>query len=165
MEDSSIGSHIFNLEGFMRQVNIWRLKDDKIVFTNGCFDILHEGHVDILRRAYTMGDRTIVAVNSDASVRGLEKAPNRPINNEKARAAVLAAVRYVDAVVIFDEPTPLNLIELIKPNVLIKGGDWKVDDIVGSDIVKATGGEVLSLDLVEGISTTGIIEKIAHGQS
>lgn len=163
MDESPIKSHVFTLEELMRQVHIWRLKDDKIIFTNGCFDILHQGHVDILERAYELGDRTIVAINSDASVQSLEKAPNRPINSEHARAAVMSAVRFVDAVVIFNEPTPYELIKMIKPDVLVKGGDWKIDEIVGADIVQASGGEVLSLDLVEGFSTTGIIEKISNG--
>lgn len=163
MDEATGNSRIYDLESLKRQLNIWRLKDDKIVFTNGCFDILHQGHVDILKRAYELGDRTIVALNSDASVRGLDKAPDRPVNNETARAEVLSALRYVDAVIIFNESTPYALIEALKPDVLLKGGDWKVEDIVGADIVQAAGGEVLSLDLVEGFSTTGIIEKIAHG--
>ena len=163
MSDNIGTQVIFNLEDLQRQVNIWRLKDDKVVFTNGCFDILHKGHVDLLERAYHCGDRTIVGINSDASVRALEKGSNRPVNDENARAAVMSALRFVDAVVIFDEPTPYDLIKMIVPDVLIKGGDWKVGDIVGADIVQAAGGEVLSLDLVEGFSTSRIIEKITNG--
>lgn len=163
MDEMTANPRVYDLESLLRQVRIWRLKDDRIVFTNGCFDILHQGHVDLLRRAYNMGDRTIVAVNTDASVRGLDKAPDRPVNNEQARAEVLSALRYVDAVVLFDEPTPLKLIEAIKPEVLVKGGDWAVEQIVGADVVQAAGGEVYSLELVDGISTTGIIERI-NGQ-
>lgn len=161
--DNSPNSLVMTLEELMRQVHTWRLKDDKVVFTNGCFDILHQGHVDLLKRAYALGDRTIVAINSDASVQSLDKAPGRPINDENARAEVLSALRYVDAVIIFNEPTPYELIEMIRPNVLVKGGDWKIDEIVGADIVQASGGEVLSLDLVEGFSTTSIIERISNG--
>jgi rfaE bifunctional protein nucleotidyltransferase chain/domain len=146
-----------------RMVNIWRLKDDRIVFTNGCFDILHRGHVHYLQEAAALGDRLIVGVNSDTSVMRQGKGPGRPINDQESRAMVLAALRCVDAVVIFEEDTPLELIGIVRPDVLVKGGDWKVEQIVGADIVRAQGGEVRSLGLVEGFSTTGLIGRIKHG--
>ena len=141
-----------------RIVNVWRLKDDRIVFTNGCFDILHRGHVQYLQEAAALGDRLIVGVNSDTSVMRQGKGPGRPINDQESRAMVLAALRCVDAVVIFEEDTPLELIKTVRPDVLVKGGDWKVEQIV-----RAQGGEVRSLGLVEGFSTTGLIGRIKHG--
>jgi rfaE bifunctional protein nucleotidyltransferase chain/domain len=146
-----------------RMANIWRLKDDRIVFTNGCFDILHRGHVLYLQEAAALGDRLIVGVNSDTSVMRQGKGPGRPINDQESRALVLAALRCVDAVVIFEEDTPLELIKTVRPEVLVKGGDWKVDQIVGGDFVRANGGEVRALQLVEGYSTTGLIGRIKHG--
>jgi len=131
-----------------------RAKADKVVFTNGCFDILHAGHVRYLKQARKLGDVLIVGLNSDRSVSGLK--PGRPVNSEKNRAEVLAALAAVDYVVIFNEKTPYNLIKAVKPDILVKGGDWKKEDIVGSDIAK----ETRSLPFVKGISTTRIIEKI-----
>lgn len=132
---------------------------EKIVMTNGCFDLLHPGHVAYLEQAKALGDRLIVAVNSDKSVKRL-KGDSRPLNNIVARMSVLAGLRSVDWVVSFDEDTPARLIEAVKPNVLVKGGDWAVEQIVGYDTVMANGGEVLSLPFVEGYSTTSIIEKM-----
>jgi D-beta-D-heptose 7-phosphate kinase/D-beta-D-heptose 1-phosphate adenosyltransferase len=131
-----------------------RAKANKVVFTNGCFDILHAGHVRYLKQARKLGDVLIVGLNSDSSVSGLK--PGRPVNSEKNRAEVLAALAAVDYVVIFSEKTPYNLIKAVKPDILVKGGDWKKEDIIGSDIAK----ETLSLPFVKGISTTKIIEKI-----
>ncbi len=131
----------------------------KVVFTNGCFDIIHEGHVSYLRQARTLGDALVVGLNSDASVTRL-KGQGRPINDQAARAAVLAGLACVDHVCVFDEDTPYELIEKIRPDVLVKGGDWKREDIVGSDVVLSNGGEVYSLDFRPGYSTTGIIRKI-----
>lgn len=138
-----------------------RLKEAKkaIVFTNGCFDILHKGHVYYLRESAKLGDVLIVGLNSDSSVK-LIKGASRPINDEESRAEVLSALRFVDYVVLFDEETPYNLINDIKPTVLVKGGDYKEDDIVGADIVKASGGQVVVIPYLEGNSTTQIIEKI-----
>ena len=138
-------------------------KDHKVVFTNGCFDILHAGHVAYLQEAKQQGDLLVVGLNSDASVARL-KGPTRPIQNQDDRAFILSALACVDHVVIFDEETPLSLIEAVKPDVLVKGGDWRIDQIVGSDFVLARGGEVKSLQFVEGRSTTRIVEKI-HEQS
>lgn len=131
-----------------------RAERRKIVFTNGCFDIIHIGHVRYLQRARRLGDILIVGLNSDLSVSGIK--PGRPVNSEKNRAEVLAALAVVDYVVVFPEKTPYNLIKAVKPDILVKGGDWKKEDIIGSDIAK----ETYSLPYVKGISTTRIIEKI-----
>ncbi len=131
----------------------------KIVFTNGCFDILHRGHVTYLNEARKLGDVLVIGLNSDNSVRKL-KGPERPINNELDRGYVLSQLRAVDFVEIFDEPTPLSLIIKVRPQVLVKGGDWKIDQIVGAKEVIANGGEVFSLNFVDGYSTTSVIHKI-----
>ena len=154
---------ILDLVQIQRAVNIWRMKGDRIVFTNGCFDILHRGHVEYLQEAAALGDRLIIGVNSDDSVSRLGKATDRHFNDQDSRAKVLTGLRQVDAVVIFDQDTPLELIQVIGPDVLVKGGDWKEEQIVGADVVKARGGEVRSLKLVDGFSTTALVEKIRHG--
>ena len=136
-----------------------KVSGKKIVFTNGCFDILHKGHVAYLNEAKKLGDFLFVGINSDSSVKKL-KGPTRPINNESDRKFVLSNLRCVDAVEIFSEETPLDLINLVRPSVLVKGGDWKIDQIVGAKEVQSWGGEVLSLDFVDGYSTTGIIKKV-----
>lgn len=136
--------------------------DKKIVFTNGCFDLLHPGHVDYLCQARDLGNFLLLGLNTDSSVRLLNKAPNRPINDEHTRATVLAGLACVDLIVLFDEETPLELITFLKPNVLVKGDDYKVTDIVGYDVVKANGGEVFTIPLVQGYSTTNIIKKISQ---
>ena len=132
---------------------------DKTVFTNGCFDLLHPGHVDLLRRAKALGTRLVVGINSDASVRRI-KGEGRPFMSDKDRAAMLVALDSVDEVVIFDELTPENIIKQIKPDVLVKGGDWKIDEIIGSDFVLANGGSVHSLPLLDGYSSTAIADGI-----
>lgn len=162
-KSASTDKRVMDLVQVQRAVNIWRMKGDRIVFTNGCFDILHRGHVEYLQEAAALGDRLIIGLNSDASVRRLGKAADRPLNDEQSRAKVLSALRLVDAVVIFDQDTPLELIQAIAPEVLVKGGDWTEDRIVGAEVVKARGGEVRSLKLVDGFSTTALIEKIRHG--
>jgi D-sedoheptulose 7-phosphate isomerase len=134
---------------------------DKIVFTNGCFDILHAGHIDLLERARALGSRLIVGINSDSSVRSI-KGPPRPYVPQDERAKVLRGLECVDEVVVFDESTPERLIEEISPHVLVKGGDWKEDEIVGADFVKQNGGDVYSLPLVEGFSSTSVIERIQN---
>jgi rfaE bifunctional protein nucleotidyltransferase chain/domain len=131
----------------------------KIVFTNGVFDIIHRGHVEYLIDAKSHGDVLIVGVNSDSSVKSI-KGDSRPVNNENDRAFVLLNLKPVDYVVIFEEDTPINLIKSIRPNVLVKGGDWKVKDIAGSDIVLSDGGQVFSLKFINNYSTTAIIKKI-----
>ncbi len=145
-----------------RLVQAWRLKSDRVVFTNGVFDILHRGHVSYLQEAAALGHRLVVGLNSDASVKRLGKGEDRPLNNEADRAAVLVALRCVDAVVIFNEDTPLELITALQPDILAKGGDWPVDKIVGADVVVARGGTVFSLPLVEGFSTTKLVERIRN---
>ena len=130
----------------------------RVVFTNGCFDILHVGHIRYLREAKSLGDILVVGLNSDASVRSLK--PGRPVNREADRAEVLAALSFVDHVVMFNEKTPEKLIKKIRPDVLVKGGDWKVKDIVGGDFVKSIGGKVKNIPFVKGYSTTSLIEKI-----
>lgn len=144
---------------FDRKLAYWRFKEDKIVFTNGCFDILHKGHIEYLAKAANLGDVLIVGLNSDESVRRL-KGENRPVLNEESRAMALAAIGFVDNVVIFDEDTPYELIKKIQPDVLVKGADYNEDDIVGADIVKAKGGEIKTIEFVDGYSTSKIIDKI-----
>jgi D-glycero-beta-D-manno-heptose 1-phosphate adenylyltransferase len=136
-----------------------RLKDRKIVFTNGCFDILHRGHIEYLSKAARHGDELIVGLNSDASVKIL-KGESRPIQDEQSRALILAALGFVSRVVLFEQETPYELIKLVQPDVLIKGGDYKPEKIVGNDIVKAKGGKVVTIAFVPGFSTTGIINKM-----
>ncbi len=154
---------IVDLVQVQRLCNIWRMKGDRIVFTNGCFDILHRGHVEYLHEAAALGDRLVIGVNTDASVERLGKGDGRPYNDQDSRAKVLAALRLVDAVVLFDQDTPLELIQNIGPDVLVKGGDYTEDQIVGADLVRANGGEVRSLKLVDGYSTTGLVERIRNG--
>jgi rfaE bifunctional protein nucleotidyltransferase chain/domain len=134
-----------------------------IVFTNGCFDIIHAGHVQYLEQAKALGDILVVGLNSDASVKRL-KGKTRPVNSEKDRAIVLAGLESVSSVVIFEEDTPYELIKLIQPDILVKGGDWKEDSIIGAAIVKAKGGKVISLPFWEGLSTTNIINKSGLGK-
>src|SRR5438445_8393529 len=134
-----------------------------IVFTNGCFDILHAGHIDLLERAKAYGTKLIVGINGDESVRAI-KGTDRPINDQESRKAVLLALEPVDEVIIFDELTPENLIKNIKPDVLVKGGDWKVKEIIGGDFVSGYGGKVLSLPLKDGYSTTNIVHKIRENK-
>jgi len=136
-------------------------KAQKAVFTNGCFDILHVGHVRYLHEARRLGDLLVVGMNSDSSVRGI-KGPGRPINPEASRAEVLAALADVDFVTIFDEPDPLALVTLLEPDVMVKGGDWTPENIIGADVVRARGGSVQVIPYVEGDSTTGMIEKIVE---
>ncbi len=146
----------------LKQLAIWRMKDHKIVFTNGCFDILHPGHIDYLSKAADLGDILIIGLNSDNSVKQLNKGVNRPIQSENDRALLLSSIQFVEAIIVFDEATPLELITLIKPTVLTKGGDWKEADIVGADVVKANGGTVVSIPFVDGYSTTNIENKIKN---
>ncbi|MDF1536296.1 MAG: D-glycero-beta-D-manno-heptose 1-phosphate adenylyltransferase [bacterium] len=141
----------------------WRNEGLTIVFTNGCFDLIHPGHVRYLRDARQLGDLLVVGINTDGSVARI-KGPGRPILDLGERSEVLLALRWVDAVVPFDDPTPLDLIERIRPHVLVKGGDWPVDKIVGREVVEAAGGKVLSLPFHEGASTSGIIDRIRSAE-
>ncbi len=154
-----ISNKIHNHETLKIQLMRWRFFSQKIVFTNGCFDLIHLGHIDYLAKASDDGDVLIVGLNSDTSARGL-KGPARPINNQDQRAMILASFQFVSAVVIFDEPTPLQLITTIQPDVLIKGGDYKPEDIVGYEVVKAKKGIVKTIEFLEGYSTSFIEEKI-----
>ncbi len=150
---------IHSRQTLVRQCNIWRQSSSRIVFTNGCFDILHHGHLDYLARAADYGNVLVVGVNTDASVRKL-KGPDRPVTSESDRAFQLASLLCVDAVCLFEEETPLSLIETIKPDVLVKGGDYTIDRIVGADFVQQNGGSVEIIPFVQGYSTTGLIERI-----
>lgn len=154
----TIKTKILRGDDLTKRIVFWRTLGDKIVFTNGCFDILHPGHVHLLSACKQEGDRLIVGLNADASVKRL-KGEARPINNEQSRAIVLSALADVDAVILFEEDTPLNLITVIQPDVLIKGGDWELNSIVGADFVKAHGGCVKTIPYLKGHSTTAIIEK------
>jgi rfaE bifunctional protein nucleotidyltransferase chain/domain len=162
-----INEKIVSIEEAKRRISMWHMKNDVVCFTNGCFDILHLGHITYLAKAASLGKRLIVAINSDDSVRLLNKAPNRPINNEHARMMVLAALGCVDLVVVFDEQTPLEIIKELLPDVLIKGADYDAEEtdknhpkyIIGSDVIKANGGKVETISFVEGYSTTSILGK------
>ena len=156
-----IKNKILEGEGLEKWLDECRKNGKKIVFSNGCFDILHRGHVEYLAKAAAFGDVMIVGLNTDASVRRL-KGSSRPVNDEYARAFVLAGLECVTAVVLFDEDTPYNLIKKVQPDFLVKGSDYKPDNIVGYDIVTAKGGKVVTVDLVEGYSTTGTIQKMQH---
>lgn len=158
-----IQAKVQSLPQLLETVAHWRSQGERMVFTNGCFDLLHFGHIHYLANARDLGHRLIVGVNADASVRRL-KGPTRPLQDEQTRQHVLAALACVDAVVCFEDDTPLALIRAISPEVLVKGGDWKPDQIIGADIVVGKGGEVYSLPFVEGFSTTGIEQKILRQQ-
>lgn len=146
-------------EDLGRTISHWKNKGNKIVFTNGCFDILHVGHLDYLEHARSLGDKLIVGLNSDDSVRRL-KGNNRPVNDNYLRSRALAALQFVDAVVFFEEDTPFELITLVKPDILVKGGDYLAENIVGADIVTENGGQVKIIPFTEGFSTTSFIERI-----
>ncbi len=150
---------IVSPQDLSRLIAAWKFKEKKIVFSNGCFDILHAGHIDYLSKAADTGDILIIGLNSDDSVRRL-KGSKRPFNNQEARALMLAALSFVDAVIFFDNDTPYELIQAIQPDVLVKGKDYRVEDIAGHDIVQKLGGQVLTVDLLEGYSTTGLINRI-----
>ncbi len=139
----------------------WHSNNKKVVFTNGCFDLIHRGHIDYLAKAADLGDVLIIGLNSDASVQRI-KGKNRPIIDEYSRALVLASFEFVTSVVIFDEDTPYNIIKLIQPDVLVKGADYKVEEIVGHDIVLSKGGEVITLEYLPGFSTSAIENKIRN---
>ena len=155
----AIPDKIFTLNELKLQINRWRLIDKKIVFTNGVFDILHEGHIAALSEAALYGHILIVGINSDASVKRL-KGQSRPVNNEGSRTLLMASLVMVDAVILFEEDTPLNLITALLPDVRVKGGDYTIEQIAGATEVIAHGGEVKIVPILEGFSTTGIIERM-----
>ena len=156
---TTINNKLLSREALETKLAEWRSAGETIVFTNGCFDILHRGHVEYLAQAADLGDKLIVGLNTDASVKRL-KGESRPVNDEKSRALLLSALQFVDAVVFFDEDTPYELIKQVQPDILVKGNDYKPEEIVGYDIVTAKGGKVLTIDLVEGFSTTNIISRM-----
>ena len=153
------GRKIIAFSGVKALASRLRAKGKRIIFTNGCFDILHAGHVKYLERAKSLGDILMLGLNSDRSVKKI-KGPSRPIVSQRDRAAVIASLGFVDYVTIFGDTTPLRLIEAIRPDVLVKGADWKIGKIVGADFVKSYGGRVVAIPLVKGRSTTGLIRRI-----
>jgi rfaE bifunctional protein nucleotidyltransferase chain/domain len=150
---------IFDRAVLGNRLAMWRFLNNKIVFTNGCFDILHRGHIEYLSQARDKGAVLIIGLNSDASIKRI-KGEGRPVQDEMSRALILASLRIVDAVVLFDEDTPLELIQFVQPDVLVKGGDYTEETIVGADAVKANGGEVVTIPIVEGYSTSKILNAI-----
>jgi D-beta-D-heptose 7-phosphate kinase/D-beta-D-heptose 1-phosphate adenosyltransferase len=159
-----IPNKIFSLADLQKQVAAWRVTGKSIAFSNGCFDILHEGHIFSLNEAAKEADKLIIGVNSDASVKRL-KGPERPINNEHSRSLILSNLVAVDAVIIFNEDTPLELIKSLMPDVIVKGGDYTIEQIAGSKEVLANGGKVVINPIVDGFSTTGIIQLIKSSYS
>ncbi|GAB3825556.1 D-glycero-beta-D-manno-heptose 1-phosphate adenylyltransferase [Pontibacter rugosus] len=152
---------IYSLPQLQEQVQNWRNQGQKIVFTNGCFDLLHLGHVDYLEKARQLGHRLVLGLNTDSSISRI-KGPSRPLQDEMSRARIMASLLFIDAVVLFDEDTPLNLIKAIQPDILVKGDDYAVNQIVGHEVVEARGGEVKTVPLVQGYSTTNIVKKIEN---
>jgi len=145
----------------LRKLSAWRFKNKKIIFSNGCFDILHRGHVEYLYKASLLGDILVLGLNTDKSVQKI-KGPKRPVVDQQSRAIVLSALEFVDAIVFFDEDTPYNLIKTVQPDILIKGDDYKPEDIVGADIVEQKGGKIKTIPLTEGFSTSQLIEKLKN---
>jgi rfaE bifunctional protein nucleotidyltransferase chain/domain len=158
---NKINSKIFSFDDLKNQVNAWKQAGEEVVFTNGCFDIIHRGHIEVLAQTADLGDRLIIGLNSDTSIQKL-KGKNRPIIEEQSRAILLASLEFVDAVVIFSEDTPLKLISALLPDVLAKGGDYEIETIVGHEIVQQNGGKVKLVPFVDGFSSTTIIEKIKN---
>ena len=160
-ELDKIQNKIISFYNLQKQVLKWREENKKIVFTNGCFDIIHRGHVDYLSKAKDLGDILIIGLNTDQSVRNI-KGNTRPIQDENSRAIILASMQFVDAIVFFSEPTPYTLIKEIQPDILVKGADYKKEDIVGYDIVSQRGGKVETIEFIEGYSTSNIERKIKN---
>lgn len=154
-----IKSKIVDKESLEKLINFWKFKNKTIVFTNGCFDIIHRGHIEYLASTANEGDVLIIGINTDNSVRKI-KGENRPVQDEYARALTLASLTFVTSVILFDEETPYNLINFIKPDILVKGSDYKPEDIVGNDIVASNGGKIVTINFIEGYSTTNIINKL-----
>ncbi len=159
MEWSQTADKILSREEGSELRREWKAQKQEVVFTNGCFDIVHLGHIDYLEKARKLGDKLVLGLNTDASVSRL-KGPRRPVVDEIGRARLMAALEFVDAVILFDEPTPLQLIEALEPDILVKGDDYTVETIVGSDFVISKGGVVKTVPLVAGYSTTSLVEKI-----
>ena len=159
---SVLQQKIHDRESIKKLVAFWKFSDQKIVFTNGCFDLLHYGHIDYLSKAASLGDKLVVGLNTDASTSRL-KGPARPVNDEKSRLHIMASLFFVNAVILFDEPTPIGLIRIVEPDILVKGGDYRPEQIVGYEEVTRRGGEVVVLDFVPGYSTTALEKKIISG--
>jgi rfaE bifunctional protein nucleotidyltransferase chain/domain len=158
---NTLKNKFFSLENLKIQVPKWKASGEKVVFTNGCFDLVHQGHIEVLARTADLGTKLIIGLNSDSSIQKL-KGENRPIIQQKSRAILLASFSFVDAVVLFSEETPINLISTLLPDVLAKGGDYKIETIVGHEIVQKNGGEVILVPFVDGFSSTTIIDKIKN---
>lgn len=155
----SVQDKIVGRDALARLCAGWKVKGQKVVFTNGCFDILHPGHIQLLLQAAELGDKLVLGLNTDASVKRL-KGEDRPINDEQTRTLIMAAQLYVDAVTLFDEDTPLELIQAIHPDVIVKGGDYTPETVVGNEFVTSYGGQVVIVPTVEGFSTTSIINRM-----
>ncbi|HIG32043.1 MAG TPA: D-glycero-beta-D-manno-heptose 1-phosphate adenylyltransferase [Flavobacteriales bacterium] len=156
---NTLKNKIFSVENLKLQVDKWKVSGERVVFTNGCFDIIHQGHIEVLARTADLGTKLIIGLNSDSSIQKL-KGENRPIIQQQSRAILLASFSFVDAVILFSEDTPINLISTLLPDVLAKGGDYKVKTIVGHEIVQKNGGKVILVPFVDGFSSTTIIENI-----
>ena len=158
---NKLNTKIYSLEELENQVNAWKQAGEEVVFTNGCFDIIHRGHIEVLVQTADLGNRLIIGLNSDSSIQKL-KGKNRPIIDEQSRAILLASFSFVDAVILFSEDTPINLIRTLKPDVLAKGGDYEISTIVGHKVVQENGGQVILVPFVDGFSSTTIIDKIKN---
>lgn len=155
---------IYSLPQLLEQVQSWRTQGQKIVFTNGCFDLLHLGHVDYLEKARQLGDKLVLGLNTDASISRI-KGPSRPLQDEMSRARIMASLLFIDAVVLFGEDTPQKLIEAVQPDILVKGDDYSVEQIVGHEVVQGRGGAVMTVPLVKGYSTSNIVKKIENNSN
>ena len=161
MQVMSTANKLLTFDEAVKKVSAWKSNGEKVVFSNGCFDIIHAGHVDYLEKARQNGDHLLVGLNTDDSVRRI-KGKNRPIVDEVSRSRVLTALAFVDAVVLFNDDTPIELIRSLKPDILVKGKDYDISNIVGADIVLQNGGKVETIELTEGLSTTNVINKIMN---
>jgi D-glycero-beta-D-manno-heptose 1-phosphate adenylyltransferase len=162
--NDNIKAKIHTMQSIESELKKWRENGERIVFTNGCFDLLHLGHINYLADAAELGNRLIIGVNTDASVSSV-KGPHRPLKDENSRSIILAALQFTDAIILFDEETPINLISHIAPDVLVKGGDYTLEQIVGHELVLDKGGKVLTIPITEGYSTTNIEQKILDSKS
>jgi len=158
---NQLNNKIYSLKQLENKVNTWKQTGEEVVFTNGCFDIIHRGHIEVLAQTADLGDKLILGLNSDSSITKL-KGKNRPIIDEQSRAILLASLSFVDAVVLFSEDTPIKLISTLKPDILAKGGDYEIETIVGNEIVQNNGGEVILVPFLDGFSSTTIIDKIKN---
>ena len=156
-----LNNKIYPLQELENKVNAWKQAGEEVVFTNGCFDIIHRGHIEVLAQTADLGDRLIIGLNSDSSIQKL-KGEDRPIIDEQSRAILISALSFVDAVILFPEETPINLISTLLPDVLAKGGDYEIETIVGHEIIQNNGGKVKLVPFVDGFSSTTIIEKIKN---